>query len=123
MTTTGVATIQNNSAPKASFCSIVCSGGTTFDSCAIGFDLQTSHNVVDLTSATITNSTTWGVQMVGNKLSAFNQVITTSGTSMSGNTSGDFTLDGTTATSIADLRADPDKSIVDSDLFNRLAEY
>lgn len=27
------------------------------------------------------------------------------------------------ATSIADLRADPDKSLVNSDLFNRLAEY
>lgn len=119
-----VAVQQNSASSRASFNNITTLGTSVIiDACANGVVLETAHNSVDLTGATITNSTAWGVNIAGNKLAGFNQVITSSTTTMSGNASGDFTLDGTAATSLATLRADPDKDLQDTTRFNRLAEY
>lgn len=52
--------------------------------------------------------------------SAFSNVILGSKIVMSGNVSGDITLDGTTAIAIADLRLDADKTMVDGATFNRV---
>jgi hypothetical protein len=123
-TTAAITIQQNNADARASNCVITTLGTTvTIDSCANGIVLETSGNTVDITAATITNSTSWGVNSGGNKLAGFNQVMTSSATSMSGNGSGDFTLDGTTAISIATLRADPDKDMLEAVRVNRLAEY
>lgn len=60
--------------------------------------------------------------MAANKQACFNAVATNNLTSMSNNTNGDFSIDGSAATSLANLRADPDKDVSDPVRFNRLFE-
>lgn len=70
----------------------------------------------------ITNSTTWGVQMAPALNASQNTLVTNAGLSMSGNTTGDFAVDGTTNTTLAALRAANPKRVVDANSFNRLVE-
>lgn len=88
-----------------------------------GITLDSSHNWVYLGSTTVSTNATWGVQASNAKGGGFNQVSTTSATVMSGNTSGDFSIDGSTAISLATLRADGDKDMLDPVRVNRLFEY
>lgn len=96
--------------------------GVIIKNCTDAIDLQTSHNQVSIAGAAIDTNSAWGVNMAGSKYAGYNQVMTSGTTAMSSNTSGDFTLDGTTATSLATLQGDADKTIVDATWFNRLAE-
>jgi hypothetical protein len=93
------------------------------DGCAQGIILDGPFNHVDISGASIKNCTTWGVNMAATKGAGHNNVLTDSATVMTGNTSGDFTLDGSTATSIATLRADADKTLLETAArLNRLSE-
>jgi len=51
---------------------------------------------------------------------AFNNVGVAANTIMSGNALGDFSIDGTTALSLAALRALPGKVATDANFFNRI---
>lgn len=72
--------------------------------------------------ASIINNTTWGVNMAPALRAGFNTFQGNAGLTISGNTDGDFTLDGMTATSLASLRTLSPKRIVDANAFNRLVE-
>lgn len=99
------------------------SGSTSYiQTCAIGVKASSSYNYIDLTGTTISGNTSYGVNVGAIKAASHNTIITSTSTAMSGNTSGDFTLDGATASSIASLRADPDKMIIDLKSFNKLTE-
>lgn len=72
---------------------------------------------------TVTNCGGFGICMTNPtypKIGTYNSVRMTTAT-MSGNTAGDMTIDGTTPISYATLAADPDKTIVDSVLFSRIS--
>lgn len=94
-----------------------------------GIRVGASHCFVGLQYAnptTIQNCGGWGIKMgeKGNSTqgntSRFNlvQMPGNANITMSGNTSGDMTVDGTTVTSQADLNAAPDKTIIGSTLQN-----
>lgn len=93
-----------------------------FDGCTNAILLETYGNLIQMETVTIRNSSAWGVNAGGRKTAGFNQICTTSATAMSSNVSGDFTLDGTVAISLANLRADPDKDIAEVIRFSRLVE-
>jgi hypothetical protein len=104
--------------------------GVVFDGngTAIKFVAQSSiqsapHGSFPLGSLSIVNSTGFGVNMAGVGVSSCMNVMETGSTlGMSGNVSGDFTLDGTTAVSLASLRGAPNKTVTEAARFNRLVE-
>ncbi len=85
-----------------------------------GIKMSADGNALYLTGGTISSNARWGINMGDTIHAAHNTVSIQSAPTMSGNTSGDFTLDGTAATSLATLQGDGDKTIVDSLRFNRL---
>lgn len=98
-------------------------GTLTIQNCGTGIKMESSRNSVYVSDASsIINSTVWGVNMGYVKRSSYNQFACTSALIMSGNVSGDITLDGTTVTSIANLRAAGNKNVVDATRFNRATE-
>lgn len=90
-----------------------------------GVQLRGNHAHVRLggTASAITGNGGFGV-VVGDsgKQASFNSIFVATGSTMGSNTSGDFSLDGTTAISLADVTADGDKTIVDTARFNRVAQ-
>jgi hypothetical protein len=94
----------------------------TIDACASAVSINGAHATVELFGCTITNSTGIAVNAGAGKRSSFNLVTTNSTVVMSSNAGGDFSLDGSATTSLATLRADPDKDIADTIRFSRLME-
>lgn len=83
---------------------------------------QTSIDITD-TASSIINCGGFGVALASSstpKACTYNSLRIKTAT-MSGNTAGDMTIDGTTPISYATLAADPDKTIVDSVLFSRIS--
>ena len=106
-------------------CYVQSSGGLAIDTCTShGIKCGQGYTILNFAgTTTIINCGGFGVTLTNPsfpKACAYNALRLMTAT-MSGNTSGDMTLDGTTATSLATLTADPDKTIVDSTLFNRLS--
>ena len=113
---TGGGTGDNGSTVSTTGWSIT--GNTT-----AGIALDSSHNWIHLSTTTVSTNGTFGVQASNLKGGGFNQVSTTSATIMASNTSGDFSIDGTAAISLAALRADGDKDMLDPVRLNRLFEF
>lgn len=83
--------------------------------------LEGTGSDIDLEStSSITGNTGFGIKLPAGNVS-HNNVFIKSTVTMNTNALGDLTLDGTTAISIADLRADPDKTVVDLIRLNRIA--
>jgi len=81
-----------------------------------GIAVQGSHNTIDLGASTITNCTGKGVNLGASAVAGLNQCLSNTGLSMSSNTGGDFSIDGTTTFSLANLRAAPNKAEVENTL-------
>jgi hypothetical protein len=96
-------------------CQVTGNGGS-------GIFIESQHNHINAAGSTISNNSAWGVNMAGAKQACFNDVISSAGVVMASNTSGDFSLDGVAATTLAALRADADKDLTDAIRHNRLAE-
>jgi hypothetical protein len=92
------------------------------DACGTGLRIEGPHNVVYIRSSTIRDSLRWGINLGGNRSARLNSVSVDSVTTMSGNQSGDFSLDGTSATSLAALRAATGREIVDPGRLSSLFE-
>lgn len=83
--------------------------------------LESSGNVIDIErTSSITGNAGFGVNMIAGNVS-HNNVFIKSTVTMNTNTAGDLTLDGTTSITIAALRADPNKTMVDLLRLNRLS--
>jgi hypothetical protein len=96
--------------------------GGSITGCRDGISYQGSHSSVVLLNTTaldISGNSRWGINMAPGLQSGFGNLSVNSSVTMGTNSSGDITLDGTTATAIADLRVDADKTIVDLVLLNR----
>jgi len=83
------------------------------------------NNIAIGANVDISNNAGWGVNLAyplpGNAMGgAFNNVGVAANTIMSGNALGDFSIDGTTALSLAALRALPGKVATDANFFNRI---
>jgi hypothetical protein len=79
------------------------------------------NSIVVPNGSSITGNTGFGIKLpVGNNVT-HNNIQIGSTVTMNTNALGDLTLNGTTAISIADLRADPDKTVVDLIRLNRIA--
>jgi hypothetical protein len=111
-----------NTASTRGHNSLVCYNSVVLTGCTTGVLVETPYTYVDITAASIATNSAWGVNLAGHKTAGFNACQTSSATAMSSNTSGDFTLDGTNAISIAQLRADSDKDVSNLIRFSRLAE-
>lgn len=83
--------------------------GSTSD----GVHVAVTQHHVDLAGTAITNNGGFGVNMGPTNSCNHNNVEISAATTMSGNASGDFTVDGTTPISVATLRAIPDKTVSD----------
>jgi hypothetical protein len=90
--------------------------------CGTGLRIEEPHSAVYVRSSTIRDSLRWGINMAGSRSARLNSVSVDSVTAMSGNQSGDFSLDGTSATSLAALRAATGRQIVDSGRLSSLFE-
>ena len=111
----------NRSTASGGSSNIVQLNNLVIDNCVTGVEIEGMHNHVDLQNCTLINNSVYGVNMAASKYAGFNSVATNNLTVMNNN-GADFTLDGVTATSLADLRADSDKDISNSVRFNRLCE-
>jgi hypothetical protein len=90
------------------------------DTCTAGIKIIGHNNRIYLDGTTnITNSSGWGISQTTK--GSYNSIQIGTSVLMTVNASGDLTPDGTTAISIADLRADPDKTVVDLLRLNRIA--
>lgn len=92
------------------------------DACGSGVLIDGSHNTIQLLGSAIRNSPRWGLNLAGTRSACFNAVSVDSASTMSGNISGDFSLDGTNAVSLAALRSSANREIVDSSRLSRLFE-
>lgn len=95
---------------------------TTIDACPTGIAVGANSTVNLNTTTTVSNCTTYGVNLAGTLRSGHNIVVTNPSTVMTGNTA-DFTLNnGTTTLSLTALRALSPKASTDATFFNRLVE-
>jgi hypothetical protein len=94
---------------------------STIDTCVRGIILgaNTSCNITGTSS--INNCTVAGVNMAPTLRSAHNVCVVAPTISMTGNTA-DFLVDGATPVTLAFLRAQSPKAVIDSNYFNRLVE-
>lgn len=92
------------------------------DTAECGVKILGSNNKVYLDGTTsITNSSDFGVYQSTVGSCSYNSIGVGASVTMSTNTTGDLTLDGTTPITIAALRADPNKTMVDLLRLNRLS--
>jgi hypothetical protein len=94
----------------------------TIEACGNGFEIHGSHNTVDVQNCAIKDNVQWGFNLAASRQACLNAVATDPATTMSGNQSGDFSIDGTTPISLADLRARPNREVASTSRFNRLIE-
>ena len=98
--------------------------GCTVDGCGgDGVNMDDVGVTLDLSGATISNCGGWAVDMAPTLRGGHSLVQTSSTTVISGNTAGDFTLDGVADSTLVALRAASPKELVEATLkFNRLVE-
>jgi hypothetical protein len=101
---------------NAATCTITGNGGD-------GIRVESAMNAVSLAGCTVTGNTGFGVRLGGtNNTASHNSLWIDAASTFGTNTAGDLTLDaGSTAKTIADLRAASGKVLVDANYFHRIA--
>jgi hypothetical protein len=105
---------------------VLAAGTKIIDGLSDAIRITCPYNSISIgASVDISNNAGWGVNLAyplpGNALGgAFNNVGVAASATMGTNTLGDFSIDGTTALSLAALRALPGKVATDVNFFNRI---